>query len=46
MVAAEYVKHDIFLVTLDALLQERGINLDRELWPLQAMWFDDWEEDP
>lgn len=45
MVAAEYVKHDIFFTELDRLLAERGITLDRELWPLQAMWFEGVEED-
>lgn len=40
LVAAEYIKHDIFFAEFDRLLAERGINLDRELWPLQAMWFE------
>lgn len=40
-VAAEYVKHNIYQVTVDALLRERGITLDRELAHLQTMWFED-----
>ncbi len=41
MVAAEYVKHDIYLVELDRLLEARGVSLEREMAHLQRMWFDD-----
>jgi sugar-specific transcriptional regulator TrmB len=47
LVAAEYIKHDIFFVEADRLLAERGISLNRELLPLQGMWFaGDWERRP
>ena len=45
LVAAEYIKHDIYFVEADRVLAERGISLDRELLPLQGMWFaGDWEQ--
>ena len=39
MVAAEYIKHDIFLVEAASFLESRGISLDDTLEHLQAMWF-------
>lgn len=39
-VAAEYVKHDIFLMEMAARLEARGITLDREMADLQRMWFE------
>jgi sugar-specific transcriptional regulator TrmB len=44
-VAAEYVKHDVYQLELHRLLDERGINLNRELRHVQAMWFEDWDKE-
>lgn len=42
-VAAEYVKHEVYVFEMDKLLEARGINLNGELGHLQAMWFNDWD---
>lgn len=39
--AAEHVRHEIFVVEMDRIASEHGLDLNPDLFALQVMWFND-----